>query len=286
MSNDRVSVFSTDNKAEVPVYPLDVFVLTDAGASEIHGGTTRLPPEALEILVILDGKKTVGDLEQAIPNVPATDLRNVLRSLLAAGLVRAPSLAEQSGGVEVDFDAFFKAADAGSEASSPAVEKSADREAVYGAPELERTGYYVSIARQAVKARAPAAGGKFVTLVVEDDPDMAALIERLLGRDVFAVTVCSKRDEVLARMRQRPTPDIMMLDLHLPGLNGFDLLHKLKAHPELKLMPVVIVTADAKPESVMRGLALGADGYITKPFDHTVLVRGVKAVLGLTPGSS
>jgi len=281
VSNDRVSVFSTDNKAEVPVYPLDVFVLTDAGASEIHGGTTRLPPEALEILVILDGKKTVGDLEQAIPNVPATDLRNVLRSLLAAGLVRAPSLAEQSGGVEVDFDAFFKAADGGGEASSAAVEKSADREAVYGAPELQRTGYYVSIARQAVKARAPAAGAKFVTLVVEDDPDMAALIERLLGRDVFAVTVCSKRDEVLARMRQRPTPDIMMLDLHLPGLNGFDLLQKLKAHPELKLMPVVIVTADANPESVMRGLALGADGYITKPFDHTVLVRGVKAVLGL-----
>ena len=280
MSNDRVSVFSTDNKAEVPIYPLDVFVLTDAGASEIHGGTTRLPPEALEALVLLDGKKTVADLEQAIPNVPATDLRNVLRSLLAAGLVRAPSLAEQSGGVEVDFDAFFKAADGEGEASSPAAEKSADREAVYGAPELERKGYYVSIARQAVKARAPAADGKFIALVVEDDPDMAALIERLLGRDVFAVTVCSKRDEVLARMRQRPTPDIMLLDLQLPGLSGFDLLQKLKTHPELKLMPVVIVTADAKPESVMRGLALGADGYITKPFDHNALVRGVKAVLG------
>jgi CheY-like chemotaxis protein len=280
VSNDRVSVFSTENRAEVPVYPLDVFVLTDAGNTEIHGGATRLPPEALGVLVLLDGKKTVADLEQAIPHVPAADLRNVLRSLIGAGLLRAPTLAEQSGGVEVDFDAFFKAA-GGGEASSPAVEKSADREAVYGAPELERKGYYVSIARQAVKARAPAAGGKFAMLVVEDDPDMAALIERLLGRDVFAVTVCSKRDEALARMRQRPTPDIMMLDLHLPGLNGFDLLQKLKAHPELKLMPVVIVTADAKPESVMRGLALGADGYITKPFDHNALVRGVKAVLGL-----
>jgi CheY-like chemotaxis protein len=282
VSNDRVSVFSTENRAEVPVYPLDVFVLTDAGASEIHRGTTRLPAEALGLLVMIDGKRTVGDLEQAIPSVPATDLRNVLRALLAAGLLRATTLAEQSGGVEVDFDAFFKAADGGGEASSPAVEKSADREAVYGAPELERKGYYVSIARQALKARAPAAGEKFVALVVEDDPDMAALIERLLGRDVFAVIVCSKRDEVLARMRQRPPPDIMMLDLQLPDLNGFDLLQKLKTHPQLKLMPVVVVTADAKPESVMRGLALGADGYITKPFDHTALVRGVKAVLGLT----
>ena len=282
MSNDRVSVFSTENRAEVPVYPLDVFVLTDAGASEIHRGTTRLPAEALELLVMIGGKRTVGDLEQAIPHVPAADLRNVLRALLAAGLLRATTLAEQSGGVEVDFDAFFKAADGGGEPSSAAVEKSADREAVYGAPELEQKGYYVSIARQAVKARAPTAGGKFVALVVEDDPDMAALIERLLGRDVFAVIVCSKRDEVLARMRQRPPPDIMMLDLQLPDLNGFDLLQKLKTHPDLKLMPVVVVTADARPESVMRGLALGADGYITKPFDHGALVRGVRAVLGLT----
>jgi len=281
VSNDRVSVFSTENRAEVPVYPLDVFVLTDTGASEIHRGTTQLPAEALEVLVMVDGKRTVAELEQAIPHVPAADLRNLLRSLLAASLLRAPTLAEQSGGVEVDFDAFFKAADGGGEASSPAAEKSADREAVYGAPQLEQKGYYVSIARQAVKARAPAAGGKFVALVVEDDPDMAALIERLLGRDVFTVTVCSKRDEVLARMRQKPSPDIMMLDLQLPDLNGFDLLQKLKAHPQLKLMPVVVVTADAKPESVMRGLALGADGYITKPFDHGALVRGVKAVLGL-----
>jgi len=281
VSNDRVSVFSTENRAEVPVYPLDVFVLTDAGASEIHGGATRLPADALAVLVMLDGRKTVADLEQAIPHVPAADLRNLVRSLLGARLVRAPTLAEESGGVEVDFDAFFKAA-AGDEASSPAAEKSADREAVYGAPELERKGYYVSIARQAVKTRTPAAGAKLVALVVEDDPDMAALIERLLGRDIFTVIVCSNREEVLARMRQRPPPDIMMLDLQLPDLNGFELLQKLKSHPQLKLMPVVVVTADAKPESVMRGLALGADGYITKPFDHNALVRGVKAVLGVS----
>ena len=120
-----------------------------------------------------------------------------------------------------------------------------------------------------------------MTLVVEDDPDMCALIERLLGRDNFTMTACGKREEVLARLRQRPSPDVLMLDIHLPDLNGFELLQKLKTHPELKLIPVVIVTADAKPESVMRGLALGADGYITKPFDHAALVRGVKAVLGL-----
>jgi CheY-like chemotaxis protein len=278
VSDDRISVFSAENRAEVPIYPLDVFILTDAGSGEIHGGSTRLPADALEVLVMLDGKKAVGDLEQAMPQVPAADLRNLLRSLLAAKLIRARTLAED-GGVEVDFDAFFKAAASG-EPTSPGVEKSADREAVYGAPALERNGYYVSIARQALKARAPS-HGKLQALVIEDDPDMAALVERLLGRDSFAVTVCSKREEVIARLRQKPSPDVLMLDVQLPDVNGFELLEKLKAHPQLKLMPVIIVTADAKPESVMRGLALGADGYITKPFDHQSLVKGVKAVLGI-----
>jgi len=278
VSDDRISVFSTENRAEVPIYPLDVFILTDAGSGEIHGGSTRLPPDALEVLVLLDGKKTVGDLEQAIPQMAAADLRNLLRSLLAANLIRTRTLAED-GGVEVDFDAFFKAA-ANGEASSPGAEKSADREAIYGAPALERNGYYVSIARQALKARAPT-GGKLQALVIEDDPDMAQLIERLLGRDIFAVTVCTRRDQVLARLRQKPSPDVLMLDVLLPDVNGFELLQKLKEHPQLKMMPVIIVTADAKPESVMRGLALGADGYVTKPFDHATLVKGVKAVLGI-----
>ena len=279
MAEERISVFSSDNRAEVPIYPLDIFVLTDSGKTEIRGGATRLPAEALEVLVMLDGKKNVADLEQAMPQLPAADLRNLLRSLLAAKLIRVPTLVEE-GGVEVDFDAFFKAAAA--DVTSPAVEKSADREALHGAPELERKGYYVSIARQAVKPRPSAAGAKRAVLVIEDDADVAALIQRLLEREAYSVTVCAKREDVLARLRQRPSPDMMLLDVQLPELNGFDLLQKLKTHPQLKLMPVVMVTADAKPESVMRGLALGADGYITKPFDHTALVRGVRAVLGLT----
>jgi CheY-like chemotaxis protein len=276
---NRASVFSDENRLEVPIYPLDVFILTDAGSEQIHAGATRLPAEALTVLVLLDGKKTVGDLEQAMPQVEPAALRDLLRSLLGAKFVRTRTLAE-TGGVEVDFDAFFKAA-GGVEPTSPGAEKSADREAVYGAPDLARNGYYVSIARQALKARAPAPGVKLQALVIEDDPDMCALIDRLLGRDDFAVTTCSKKDEVLARLRQTPSPDVVLLDIQLPDLNGFELLQKLKMHPQLKLMPVIIVTADAKPESVMRGLALGADGYVTKPFDHRTLVRGVKAVLGL-----
>ena len=278
MSNDRVSVFSSENRAEVPIYPLDVFVLTDSGMDQIHGGSTRLRLEALEVMVMVDGKRTVGDLEQAMPHIPAANLRNVLRFLLAANFARSRTLAE-AGGMDVDFDAFFKAAGSARLASAGA-EHSADREAVYGAPDLQRNGYYVSIARQAVKARA-AAAAKLQVVVVENDPEMATIVQRLLERDIFTVTACSTREQVVTRLRQLPSPDVLMLDVQLPDLDGFELLQKLKAHPQLKMMPVLIVTADARPESVMRGLALGADGYVTKPFDHVTLVKGIKAVMGL-----
>jgi two-component system OmpR family response regulator len=278
VANGRVSVFSSENRAEVAVYPLDVFAVTPAGEEEIHRGSTQLPPEALELLVMLDGKKSVGDLEGSMPHLPPEKLRDVLRALLAAKLVRAPTLDELSD-IGVDFDAFFKAA-AAQEPSSPGTQASADREAASGTPQLERNGYYVSIARQALKKREPAAGAKLIALIVEDDPDVATLVKRLLDGAGYAATVAGAKAEVLGRLRQQPMPDVIVLDVMLPDLNGFDLLAKLKTHPQLRVIPVVMLTADAKRESVMRGLATGADGYITKPFDHAALVRGVKAVLG------
>ena len=276
MSDGRAAVFSRENRVETPVYPHDVFVRTEAGDAEIHGTGTRLPPEALEVLVLLDGKRSVGDLEAKLASLPAQAVRDLLRSLLAAHLVRAAALAEAED-IGVDFAAFFAAAGDPAE-PPPGAQASAAREAQAGAPRLERQGYYVSIAREAVRRPAPAAG--FAALIVEDDPDVSALVKRLLEKTGFAAAIAASRDEVAARLRQAPAPDVIVLDVQLPDLNGFELLQRLKAHPALKQIPVVMLTADAAPESIVRGLALGADGYITKPFDHAALAKGVKAVLG------
>jgi two-component system OmpR family response regulator len=274
-----ISVFSTANRADVAIYPHDVFALTDEGRQEIQSGSTRLPARALEVLVMLDGKSTVGDLEQRMSHMPAEKLRNLLRSLLDVKLIRSNSLAER-GDLGVDFDAFFKATGP-LEPSSPGTEKSAGNEAATGAPELQRKGYYVSIARKAVKTRTPAAGAKLQVVAVDDDPDLTALVQRLLEREGFAVAICATRNAIIARLRAAPPPDLVMLDVAMPDVNGFEVLQRMKTHAQLKAIPVVMLTADAKPESVMRGLALGADGYVSKPFDHATLVKGVKAVLGL-----
>lgn len=280
MADPKVAVvFSSENRVETAIYPHDVFTSTDSGTAQIHDSATRLPAEALAVLVMLDAKKTVGDLEQALPHIAPEVIRNMLRSLLAARLVRAVTMAE-SGDLGVDFSAFFSAAASDPETSA-GTQASADREAESGAPKLEREGYYVSIARQALKARTPAAGTKLFALIVEDDPDMSALVRRLMEGAGFDVAIAATRAEVVEQLRQKRTPDVAILDVMLPDLNGFELLQRLKIHPVLKGIPVIMLTADAKRESVVRGLATGADGYITKPFDHAALVRGVKAVLGM-----
>jgi DNA-binding response OmpR family regulator len=117
--------------------------------------------------------------------------------------------------------------------------------------------------------------------VVEDDPDVRTLVETLLRGADLDIEAAGTREEVVARLRRKPLPDIVLLDVSLPDLNGFDLLQRLKAHAALKAVPVVMLTADASRESIVRGLTLGADGYITKPFDRAVLLKGIKAVLGI-----
>ena len=117
--------------------------------------------------------------------------------------------------------------------------------------------------------------------MVEDDPDMSELVSRLLIAAGFEIEIAANRGEVLAGLRKQPLPDVILLDVMLPDANGFEILQRLKAHPALKGVPVIMLTADAARESVMRGIAGGADGYVTKPFERAMLLEGVKAVLGI-----
>jgi CheY-like chemotaxis protein len=273
----RTTIYSGRNRASIPVYPLDVFVATKEGEVHLHGAATTLPANLLSILVLLDGKATIGDIEQKATHLSSKAVRDLVRTLVAAGLVRAASIAEMDG---LDFSAYFDAPDSAARLPGGA-KASADKEAARGAPELAKKGFYVSIARKSAMATTRESNAKLEALVVEDDPDVASLVKRSLEEAEFAVVVATKRDEILGRLRRTPPPDVVILDVMLPDANGFDVLEKMKLHPTLRSVPVIVLTADARRESIMRGLASGADGYITKPFQRTALLLGVKAVLGI-----
>jgi len=115
-------------------------------------------------------------------------------------------------------------------------------------------------------------------LVVEDERDIAALVAYHLAREGYRVRTAASGLEALEDVA-RERPDLVVLDLMLPGLSGYDVLAELRRRPELAALPVVVLTARREEADRIRGLELGADDYVTKPFSPQELVLRVAAVL-------
>jgi two-component system, OmpR family, phosphate regulon response regulator PhoB len=115
-------------------------------------------------------------------------------------------------------------------------------------------------------------------LVVDDEPDIAALVAYHLARESFRVSTVSDGREALESL-ERERPDLVVLDLMLPGMSGLDLLREIRKRPDLESLPVILLTARREEEDRVEGLSLGADDYVPKPFSPQELVLRVGAVL-------
>jgi two-component system, OmpR family, phosphate regulon response regulator PhoB len=115
-------------------------------------------------------------------------------------------------------------------------------------------------------------------MVVEDERDIAALISYHLTREGYRVRTAETGQEALQGILAE-RPDIVILDLMLPGLSGYEVLSQMRARPESAELPVVVLTARRDEADRVKGLELGADDYVTKPFSPRELVLRVSAVL-------
>lgn len=125
-------------------------------------------------------------------------------------------------------------------------------------------------------AAAPAAGERI--LVVDDEPDIVALVAYHLAKSGYRVSTASTGPDALAMARDE-RPALVVLDLMLPGMSGFDVLEQLRAAEATKHIPVLMLTARREEVDRIRGLTLGADDYLTKPFSPQELVLRVGAIL-------
>ena len=115
-------------------------------------------------------------------------------------------------------------------------------------------------------------------LLIEDEEDIAALIK--LQAELSGYKLHVEVDGINGyRVIEREKPDLVILDIMLPGENGLDICRKMKGNPELKNIPVVILSAKGEELDVVLGLELGADDYVPKPFSPKVLFSRIKAVL-------
>src|ERR671919_2167661 len=115
-------------------------------------------------------------------------------------------------------------------------------------------------------------------LVADDNPANLEILETRLARQGYEVITAKDGDEALVAARAQ-TPDLILLDVMMPGKDGIEVCRELKADGDLPFMPVILVTAKADPDDIVAGLNAGGDEYITKPVDHAALVARVRSIL-------
>lgn len=115
-------------------------------------------------------------------------------------------------------------------------------------------------------------------LVVDDEPDIRMLVRITLDGEGYDVVEASNGEEALEQIA-REEPDLVFLDLRMPGIDGWGVLDRLSENGELERIPVVVVSAHASHGSSQRALSLGCRGYISKPFDPDELLQAAERFL-------
>jgi DNA-binding response OmpR family regulator len=121
-------------------------------------------------------------------------------------------------------------------------------------------------------------GARQAVLLVEDDSRLGAMVAEYLGRHDLDVTVVPDGERGLAALR-RGRFDVVLLDVMLPGLDGFEVCRRIRAAPEWAALPVLMLTARGEDVDKIVGLELGADDYLAKPFNPRELLARIRAVL-------
>ena len=119
-------------------------------------------------------------------------------------------------------------------------------------------------------------------VIIEDEKDIRDVLQLQLDREGYRVTACGDGEQGLERVR-RENPDLVLLDLMLPGLDGLEVCRRLKSDPTTQDVRIVMVSAKGEESDIVIGLELGADDYLPKPFSPRELLARVKAVLRRGP---
>ena len=253
-----------------------VFALTEKGLRQLTEPGTRLPAQDLEVLVLIDGKLTVCQVGSYLPRCAQPQLPATLRQLVQGSYLR---VATASDGCDFDPGSFFDTLTVVDTFS-----KSSDRNhraAIVGSQFLEKNGYFVNMARPMAINQKSSPSKRTKILAIDDDIEICNLLKLYLSLEAMEVRAATNRIEVLEQFRLGGIPDLILLDVMMPEINGFDLLGRIRSQSVLKNVPVVMLTAESSRGGVLRGIAGGANGYVTKPFRVQPLVRSIKSILSI-----
>jgi DNA-binding response OmpR family regulator len=119
-------------------------------------------------------------------------------------------------------------------------------------------------------------------LIIDDDPMIRSLVQAMLENEGFEVSMAEDGQHGVELLDAEPRPiglELVILDVIMPGMNGLDVLTRMKLHPHTQALPVLMLTGESKAEDILAGYSVGADYYITKPFTRQQLLYGVNLVM-------
>ncbi len=249
-----------------------------AEAGQAAGEDLSVPADYRRILALFTSDTHFDVIRGALRQFPDKLIEEWLGELEEIGYLE---LAPSEEDFDLDFTKFFtkpavEAPVTGEDAQRIAKDARSAKEA------LANAGAWIAESRLKNRAVVPKAPADTVVLIVEDDPDQLALADLRVSMAGYQVRVAGNAAELLEDLRTKPLPDLLLLDVMLPDGNGFDILAKLRKHPKFALLTIALLTAKDERQEIAKGLALGADAYITKPYSKNILadtigrIRNVK----------
>lgn len=262
-----------------------VYQVSTNGWQQLQRSSTLLPPGTLGFLMLLNGELSLAQVAKQLQDMPEPALRALAMKLEQKGYIHPVKLADSSQAMASDAVDFLSDTPPESKNAPAQAEQDPARnlevEAEDFADSLTQHGYAVRIAHQTSEALRPVPGKSYSALFVDDTPGLAGIVGKFLELEGFDPRHAANREEIAAELHRAPPPDVILLDVGLPDVDGFTVLQRVRQHADLKHIPVIMVTGKTSRADIMRALSGGANGYITKPFEFDSLLNAIKAVLGL-----
>jgi CheY-like chemotaxis protein len=240
--------------------------LTQAGEEAWEGEDVAIPSDYRRLLWLIAFHGHAGVIQGLLPHYARDVLDDWLSELAELGLIELVPESEL-GEITPHPD------------NTVAVGKIELRQAESVGEALARTGAYLATDRVRKRQGPQKPPADTAILIVEDDPDQLALADLRVSMAGYKVRVASSVHAFLQAMLDDGPPDLLLLDVDLPDGDGFEVLAKMRRHQSLNSLPIVLLTAKNEAADIGKGLVLGADGYVTKPYTKNILADVIRRVL-------
>ncbi len=275
MANDRTTKGENPGRT-TKVNTGEIYRLTDAGRKAASNVSSPIGRHHRRILQLIVGDTHLDVIRGWLRHYTNSQLDDWLGQLEKDGMLTMAPAGQMH---DLDFTTKFPAVKPFETGLADTDVMRIDAEAIQADVALKAHGAY--LAENRLKNRAPleTSPAEIMVLIVEDDPDQAALAKQRVELAGYKVRIAETHEAFVEALREHGVPDVVLLDVMLPDGDGFDILVYIREHPRLSLLPVIMLTSKNEPEDIRKGLRLGADGYIPKPYGKTLLSDVLRQVL-------